>query len=176
MEPETTPFDPDDPGMQSEAALNSLVRRIEAEIAELHFERFSNNNAISLGMLLVELGTTRALPIAVDIRQSDHVLFHAALDGATPDNDLWLRAKSRTAARYAIPSLLVGLRARQCGGRAEDNPLFDTAIYAAHGGSFPFYIRGAGPVATVTVSGLPQVQDHNLVVEALRLHQRAAAG
>ncbi|MBG6185013.1 uncharacterized protein (UPF0303 family) [Arthrobacter sp. CAN_A214] len=174
MKPENTPFDPDHPGVQSEAALNSLIRRVEAEIAELHFESFSNNEAISLGMRLVELGTDSALPIAVDIRRSDHVLFHAALDGATPDNDLWLRAKSRTAARYAIPSLLVGLRARRGGGRAEDNPLFDTAIYAAHGGSFPFYIRGAGPVATVTVSGLPQLQDHNLVVEALRLHKLAA--
>ncbi|MBG6215801.1 uncharacterized protein (UPF0303 family) [Arthrobacter sp. CAN_A6] len=173
MEPGNTPFDPDHPGVQSEEALNSLIRRVEGEIAELHFERFSNNDAISLGMRLVDLGTDRALPIAVDIRRSDHVIFHAALDGATPDNDLWLRAKSRTAARYAIPSLLVGLRARLGGGRAEDNPLFDTAIYAAHGGSFPFYVHGAGPVATVTVSGLPQLQDHNLVVEALRLHQLA---
>ncbi len=30
------------------------------------------------------------------------------------------------------------------------------------------YVTGVGAVATVTVSGLPQVQDHDLVVEALR--------
>ncbi|WP_035773313.1 heme-degrading domain-containing protein [Arthrobacter sp. Br18] len=174
MEPEDAPFDPDDPGVQSDAALNYLVNRIEAEMAELQLEHFSNSSAVALGMLLVELGTARALPVAIGIRRSGQVLFHAALDGATPDNDLWLLAKSRTAERYAVPSLLVGLRARLTGGRAEDNPLFDPAVYAAHGGSFPLAVRGAGPVATVTVSGLPQLQDHDLVVEALRLHLHAA--
>lgn len=52
----------------------------------------------------------------------------------------------------------------------EDNPLFDTTVFAAHGGSFPLYVRGVGAVATVTVSGLPQRDDHDLVVEALRGH------
>jgi uncharacterized protein (UPF0303 family) len=49
----------------------------------------------------------------------------------------------------------------------EDNAWFDQTRYAAHGGSFPIYVRGTGPVATVTVSGLPQKADHDLVVEAL---------
>ena len=39
--------------------------------------------------------------------------------------------------------------------------------FAAHGGAFPIYVRGTGAVATVTVSGLPQKADHELVVEAL---------
>ena len=41
------------------------------------------------------------------------------------------------------------------------------ADYATDGGSFPLNVEGAGVVGSVTVSGLPQRDDHNLVVEAL---------
>jgi uncharacterized protein (UPF0303 family) len=41
------------------------------------------------------------------------------------------------------------------------------ADYATHGGSFPLNVAGAGIVGSVTVSGLPQRADHELVVEAL---------
>ncbi len=43
------------------------------------------------------------------------------------------------------------------------------ADYATDGGSFPLNVEGAGVVGSVTVSGLPQRDDHNLVVEALCL-------
>jgi uncharacterized protein (UPF0303 family) len=41
------------------------------------------------------------------------------------------------------------------------------ADYATHGGCFPLAVTGAGVVGCVTVSGLPQRADHELVVEAL---------
>ncbi len=41
--------------------------------------------------------------------------------------------------------------------------------YAAHGGCFPIIVEGTGIVGSVTVSGLPQREDHNLVVEGLCL-------
>lgn len=163
-----TAFDPDSRGDQPLAALEALIARIDGEISELQFPRFTKDDSLNLGLLLVELGKDRKLPIAIDITKGDQVLFHVALDGATPDNEHWIRAKQRTAARYEIPSMLVGLRARLQGGRIEDQGWYDESVYAAHGGSFPLYVAGVGAVATVTVSGLPQQQDHDLVVEALR--------
>ncbi|MFJ6157065.1 heme-degrading domain-containing protein [Pseudarthrobacter sp. NPDC092184] len=166
--PDMTGYDPDSQAAQPEGSLEALIARIEAEVRELQFPGFSMDDALNLGLLLVELGKERGLPIAIDISRGEQVLFHVALPGATPDNGHWIGAKKRTAARYEAPSLLVGLRARLQGGRIEDNAWFDQTRYAAHGGSFPLYVTGVGAVATVTVSGLPQVQDHDLVVEALR--------
>ena len=172
--PHVTEYDPDSPDAQPEGSLEALIGRIEAEIRELQFPGFSPDDALNLGLLLVELGKERGLPIAIDITKGGQVLFHVALPGATPDNEHWVRAKQRTAARYEVPSLLVGLRGRKGGGRIEDNGWFDQRRYAAHGGAFPVYVAGVGAVATVTVSGLPQVQDHDLVVEAMREVLRAS--
>lgn len=173
-QPDETPgldaeFDPDSSGDQPEGPLRSLIGRIEHEMAALQFDGFSQSNALDLGLLLVELGTEQNLPIAIDIRRGAHVLFHVSLPGATADNEIWVERKSRTAEQYAEPSLLVGLRGRLGGGRIEDNVWFDQSRYAAHGGAFPLYVKGTGPVATVTVSGLPQKADHDLVVEALTM-------
>lgn len=160
-------FDPDASGEQSPTALDAMIGRIEEEIRKLQLARFNQEDALALGLLIVELATEREMPVAVDIRRGMHVLFHVSLPGATADNDIWVEKKARTAERYGVPSLLVGLRGRVGGGRIEDNAWFDQSNYAAHGGAFPVYLRGTGPVAVVTVSGLPQRADHDLVVEAL---------
>jgi uncharacterized protein (UPF0303 family) len=161
-------FDPDFLGEQPEPALRALITQTEEEMQTLQFGKFDQDDALALGLVLVNLGTTRKLPIAIDIRRNQHVLFHVSLSGATPDNDAWIERKSRTAERYCEPSLLVGLRGRLGGGRIEDNGWFDQKRFASHGGAFPIHVTGTGVVATVTVSGLPQRVDHDLVVEALR--------
>jgi uncharacterized protein (UPF0303 family) len=167
-----TEFDPDASGEQPEPALEALIDRVEEEVRKLQLARFSQEDALALGLLIVELATEREMPVAVDIRRGTHILFHVSLPGATPDNGYWVERKARTAERYGMPSLLVGLRGRRKGGRLEDNTWFDDTVYAAHGGAFPIYLRGTGPVAVVTVSGLPQLQDHELVVAALTKFSR----
>ena len=162
-------FDPDSRDEQPEAALKALIERLENEVKALHLNSFDQADALTLGLLLVDLATQRNLPVAIDIRRSEHVLFHVSLPGATPDNELWIQRKSRTAERYAQPSLLVGLKGRLGGGTLEDKGWFDQTRYASAGGAFPILVKGAGHVATATVSGLPQKADHDLVVEALTL-------
>ena len=41
------------------------------------------------------------------------------------------------------------------------------ADYAAHGGGFPVWVKGVGCVGSIIVSGMPQRDDHNLVVAAM---------
>ncbi|MGX9522529.1 heme-binding protein [Vibrio mediterranei] len=44
----------------------------------------------------------------------------------------------------------------------------DAKKYCAHDGSFPIRIKGSGLVGAITVSGLPQADDHSLIVNTLR--------
>ena len=143
------------------------VEELEAQERRLVFRRFTYEDAWALGSLLVELARARQAPVAVDIHRGGQQLFHAALPGSTPDNDAWITRKRRVVERYGAASYLVGARFRAKGTTFEDSSRLDPDAYAAHGGSFPIRVEGAGVVGAVTVSGLPQIQDHRLVVEAL---------
>ncbi|MEU6120948.1 heme-degrading domain-containing protein [Streptomyces sp. NPDC047123] len=143
------------------------VDELTAQERRLVLPRFTHEDAWALGTLLVELARERRAPVAVDIRRGGQQLFHAALPGSTPDNDAWIERKRRVVERYHCSSLLVGTRFRAKGTTFEDSSRLDPDTYAAHGGAFPIAVEGAGVIGTVVVSGLPQVEDHALVVEAL---------
>ncbi|MEU8587954.1 heme-degrading domain-containing protein [Streptomyces sp. NPDC048664] len=143
------------------------IEELQAQERRLTLSRFTHDDAWALGSLLVELARARAAPVAIDIRRGGQQLFHAALPGSTPDNDAWIDRKRRVVERYGCSSLLVGTRFRARGTTFEDSSRLDPDRYAAHGGAFPLAVEGAGVVGSVVVSGLPQLEDHALVVAAL---------
>jgi uncharacterized protein (UPF0303 family) len=147
--------------------LTPSVEELEAQERRLVFRGFTNDDAWELGSLLVRLARERMAPVAIDIRRNGQQLFHAALPGSSPDNDAWIDRKRRVVERYGSSSYLVGARARAKGTTFEESSRLDPDTYAAHGGSFPITVENVGVVGAVTVSGLPQLQDHELVVEAL---------
>ncbi|MEU1531457.1 heme-degrading domain-containing protein [Streptomyces fagopyri] len=143
------------------------IAELEEQERRLVLPRFTHDDAWALGTLLVELARERGAPVAVDIRRGGQQLFHAALPGSTPDNDAWIDRKRRVVERYGCSSLLVGTRFRAKGTTFEESSRLDPDTYAAHGGAFPVTVEGAGVIGTVVVSGLPQLDDHAMVVEAL---------
>lgn len=143
------------------------IAELEEQERRLTLSRFTYDDAWALGTLLVELARARKAPVAIDIRRGGQQLFHAALPGSTPDNDAWIDRKRRVVERYGCSSLLVGSRFRAKGTTFEDSSRLDPDVYAAHGGAFPITVEGAGVIGTVVVSGLPQLEDHAMVVEAL---------
>jgi len=147
---------------------DDLILELEAQERELVFDRFDDNDAWRLGSSLVALARQRQLPVAIDIRRGVQQLFHAALPGATADNDAWIERKVRVVQRYGASSYLVGRRLAAKGQELDASMGVDPAAFAAHGGAVPVRVRDVGVVAVVTVSGLPQSEDHALVVEALQ--------
>jgi len=143
------------------------VAELEEQERRLTLPHFTYDDAWALGTLLVELARERNAPVAIDIRRAGQQLFHAALPGSTPDNDAWIDRKRRVVDRYAASSLLIGTRFRAKNTTFEDSSRLDPDVYAAHGGAFPITVEGAGVIGTVVVSGLPQLEDHAMVVEAL---------
>ena len=139
-----------------------------AQEAELQFQRFDNDTALGLGQALVAAAREAGLAVTVDICRGEQQLFHAALAGTAADNDAWIERKNRVVRRFGHSSFYVGLLLGLEGTSIEEKFLIDPTLYAAHGGAFPVMVRHVGMVGTVTVSGLPQAEDHRLVVTVLR--------
>ena len=142
------------------------IADLEAQQKRLIFAQFSEATALELGLALVTLAKAGQLPVAINIRTPDRTLFHASMPGATPLNDLWARRKSNTALIFQAASMLVTLRLRDKPGGWERNG-FAAADFALSGGSVPIRVQGIGVIGAVTVSGLPEAEDHALVVQAI---------
>jgi uncharacterized protein (UPF0303 family) len=143
-------------------------QRVEEEERELVFGRFTNDDALELGLLLAEKARARNLAIAIDVERGGQRLFHFAAAGTSPDNAAWIERKKNLVRRMFRSSYGIGLKLATSGKTLADSMGVLAADYAAHGGCFPVVVRGVGFVGTVTVSGLPQKEDHDLVVEAIR--------
>jgi uncharacterized protein (UPF0303 family) len=144
------------------------LAELAAEEDELQLTRFSNDDAWTLGTALVARAQAGQLPVAIEVSRHSHQLFHAAMTGATPDNDSWIQRKARVVHRFGHSSLYVGQRSREAGTTFEEQFGLDPQLFAAHGGAVPLIVRDVGPIGVVVVSGLPQVEDHRMVVAALR--------
>ncbi|MFJ9410907.1 heme-degrading domain-containing protein [Streptomyces sp. NPDC101393] len=153
--------------MSAGAQAGQEVAGLVAQEERLVFDAFGHDDAWRLGSLLVEMARGRGAAVSVEIRRGAQQLFHYALAGTSADNDAWLARKCAVVERYAESSFLVGARFRAKGRTFEDGSRLDADRYAAHGGAFPIRLRGTGVVGAVAVSGLPQAEDHALVVEAL---------
>ena len=148
---------------------------IAQQEAELHLPRFDHDTAWRLGLSLRDLAVTRHHPIVIDIRrfgQPHQPLFYTALAGTTPDNPRWVQRKTNVVARFHRSSYAIGLALEQNNRTFAERYALPDADYAAHGGCFPIRVDGAGIIGCITVSGLTQREDHNLVVEALCLELR----
>jgi uncharacterized protein (UPF0303 family) len=154
---------------------HELLDELEAQESRLLFDRFDEDTAWQLGVALREAALSARMPVAISIRRNGRRLFHAALPGSSADNDGWLARKCAVVDRYGRSSLRVGEQFRVDGGSFDEDSRLDLSRFAAHGGAFPILLRGTGCVGTVAVSGLPQLQDHRLVVDTLEVFLAARA-
>src|SRR3954451_11350700 len=146
------------------------VAELAAEEQDLQFSSFTNDDAWDLGSALVAVARERGAPVVVDVTRNGHQLSHAALTGSSPDNDSCIARKQRVVHRFGHSSLYLRQASIERGTTFEDQFGLDPAEYGAHGGAFPVLVRSVGPVGVVAVSGLPQLEDHRMVVAAIRAH------
>jgi uncharacterized protein (UPF0303 family) len=142
------------------------LERVALQERELQLPRMDEQMAWEIGVRLRTMAEERGLAIVVDVRRFGQPLFYTALKGTTPDNVEWVKRKSNVVARFHRSSYGVGLNMKMKNDSLEARGL-PINEYASHGGSFPLAVKDAGIVGSVTVSGLPQRADHELVVEAL---------
>lgn len=147
--------------------MTDLTHALELQEQALVFGGFDEDTAFKVGNALRERAAEHKAPVVVDIRTPNRRLYFSALPGSAPDNDEWARRKGNIALRMQCSSLLYGERLAAKGQSVEPGMGLDPLDYAAHGGSFPVRVQGAGVVAVITVSGLPSRDDHELIVGVL---------
>jgi uncharacterized protein (UPF0303 family) len=155
------------------------LERIARQERELQWASFNEEDAWQLGSTLRELAVERQLSIVIDIRrfgphvgnQSGAPLFYAALHGTSPDNADWARRKGNVVARLYRSSYAIGLALKGRNISLQEKYGLPPADYASHGGAFPITLASTGVIGSITVSGLAQRDDHELVVEALCLER-----
>jgi uncharacterized protein (UPF0303 family) len=137
-----------------------LKRQEEA----LHFQRMNEEDAWTLGTQMRSAAVAASLPFVIDIRMGIRPLFYAALPGSTPENPDWVRRKVNTVYRFEASSYRVALEYQARGANFDASRGLDPLQYAPAGGGFPIRLAGS-VVGVVTVSGVPQRDDHNFVAE-----------
>jgi uncharacterized protein (UPF0303 family) len=138
-----------------------LIRYIE-------LDEFNNALALEMGLKVIKLAKTRGHSVAVSIDRLNHNVFKFVSDNLPADKHDWLRRKANVAVRFEESSLAV--KEDMIEGNMSLGDTFGLAAkdYIAKGGSIPLKVRKAGLIATITVSGLSDIEDHELIVTALK--------
>ena len=123
--------------------------------------------ALEIGEIAKSLGMARILPIAIEVRLGDWIVYHASLPGSMPENDWWISRKARTVMLKHHSTMYERVSGEERGvdWHKENNLLNET--HAIHGGGLPLITKNEGFIGVLLISGLPQVEDHLLGVEAL---------
>ena len=123
--------------------------------------------ALEIGEIAKSLAVLRKLPLAIQVRLSDWIIYHASLPGSTSENDWWMSRKARVVKLKHHSTMYERVSAEERGvdWHNENNLLDET--HAIHGGGLPLITKNEGFVGVILISGLPQVEDHLLGVEVL---------
>ena len=144
---------------------NSAQLQKEEQLLKLPL--LDNLNAVEIGEIAKSIGLLRKLPIAIEVRLGDWIVYHVSLPGSTPENDWWISRKARTVMLKHHSTMYERVSAEERGvdWHKENNLLDET--HAIHGGGLPLITENEGFVGVLLISGLPQVEDHLLGVEVL---------
>jgi uncharacterized protein (UPF0303 family) len=124
-------------------------------------------DALEIGEIAKSLAVLRKLPIAVQVRVHEWIIYHASLPGSTSENHWWIDRKARVLMLKHHSTLYERVSAEERGvDWHEENNLLDET-HAIHGGGLPLITKNEGFVGMLLISGLPQVEDHLLGVEVL---------
>jgi len=147
--------------------LDGQIEQVAGQERDLVLDHFTDDDAWDLGSWIRQRASAGHWPVVVDVRRFDRPLFFCALPGSTPDNPDWVRRKAATVQRFHRSTYRTKLELERDGTTLQDRFGLSPADYAAHGGGFPLVTLDSGVIGCVTVSGLPQVMDHLVVVHAL---------
>jgi uncharacterized protein (UPF0303 family) len=147
------------------------LERIALQEQRLQFERFDADVAWKIGSALRSAALADGKSVAIDITLAQAPLFYSAMAGATPNNAEWIRRKKNVLNRFHKSTYAVGLEYKRNDSTLEERTGAPLVDFVTAGGCFPIRMKGSAAVlGSITVSGLPERHDHDLVVRVLAEH------
>jgi uncharacterized protein (UPF0303 family) len=147
------------------------LERIALQEQRLQFERFDADVAWKIGSALRSAALADGKSVAIDITLAQAPLFYCAMVGATPNNAEWIRRKKNVLNRFHKSTYAVGLEYKRNDSTLEERTGAPLVDFVTAGGCFPIRMKGSAAVlGSITVSGLPERHDHDLVVRVLAEH------
>ncbi|TCL92322.1 uncharacterized protein (UPF0303 family) [Rhizobium sp. PP-WC-2G-219] len=130
--------------------------------------RFTTDDAWTLGSLMRQSAMAGRLAVAIEITIAREPVFFTRLANATEDNRHWAERKRRVVERFHHSSLYMRLLAQEEGYDFHHRYGLSPDLFAAFGGAVPIFQTDGNLIGTATISGLPDVKDHDFVVEHLQ--------
>lgn len=140
---------------------------LATESATLTLPSLTQNEALEIGNIAASMARDRNLPIALEVRLKDWVVYHASLPGSTPENDRWIARKARVVMATHHSTIYERVLAEEQGIDWYEAKGLPEETHAIHGGGLALNVRGMGFVGILLISGLPQVEDHLFGVEVI---------
>ncbi|MDY3364393.1 heme-binding protein [Riemerella anatipestifer] len=140
---------------------NEVMKKIEVD-------SFDNRMAFDMGSKVLELAKSRNQNIAVEIIRLNHTVFLYVDDNLPMDKHNWLRRKANVAKQFEESSLSVKNDLKDGNMTLKETFALDEKDFLAKGGAIPIFVKGAGMVAIITVSGLHDEEDHKIIIDALK--------
>ena len=142
-------------------------QQLRQQAHDLELGSFTVNDALELGTLALTVARPRDLPVTIEVWHTGRLVFKAALPGTSADNDDWLRRKRNVVERFEQSTMAVRVSYEEKGQEFISATALTLRDFAAHGGGWPISAKSVGVVGFFGISGLPQVEDHNLITECL---------
>jgi len=143
------------------------IAHIAQQEQRLRFPSFDEEAAWDLGTRLRSMARARGAAVTIEVRLARETVFLCSMPGTTPANADWARRKRNTVELLWRSSFGVGRALELENSSLETKMGLPVRDYATHGGSVPIFLTSGVCIGAVTVSGLPQREDHELVIEAL---------
>jgi uncharacterized protein (UPF0303 family) len=136
----------------------------------LAFTEFDEAVAFSIGSAIRERALAEDLPIVIQISVWDRLLFFAALPGSSGSNADWVRRKVKVVKMFHKSTNRMVLEQDRPDRTFKPGAGLSPEEYVLAGGGFPLVIKDVGAVGAFGVSGLPEREDHGVIVDALCDH------
>ena len=147
--------------------LEMAVAQCRKEEELLRFPKFSNEDALALGLKIKEVAESWGVGVAIDVEVNGTQVFHYNMPGSNKRHCMWIRRKHNMVQTSEISTYHAGKLLALLGKDVEKDWKLNANDYAILGGGFPIHVIGTGVIGSVACSALPHEDDHRLLLTAL---------